>query len=531
LLVRHRRKKAQVAQSWLGAFAAIALLLVAFAAPISAAQGDTTLTNAVVSPRTGTASTTIVISVVYQNQKGSQAERVTATIGEVAQVMTRQSGGDWRAGVTFRWSGTLPVGTYAVTLAARARDHSQASLAAGSVTISTVPTPTPTPKSTATPTPKPTPKPTPRPTATPAPTPRPTARPTASPVATVKPTPVPTTAPTTVPILTNPTATVGATFPSTQPTPADPAGTVSTPAATFEPSPAPSDLPLTALAGTSTGGTTPGGSNGNAGPVGGPPHDPAGGWGPVANLLGLAGFHDPTFPGLSFMPTLVTTTGVVATAMAFGLFGRRRRDDDEPPDGILAAAAARGIGVVPRNMVGAIVPGADPALDAALAAAAAALAEAGQVEDQIPRWRRPSLIQARKADPIRDNTPAPRLTFDRGLVGPLAGRERRVVRYRVVRLLDSPDELRGAELGYLDRGDEVQLLEKYGAYWLVLSPDGQQGWLHKMTLGDVVDADAPVPDGPIATMPIAADSWTMGESDTEGEDVFGSYLESRRRDD
>ena len=69
----------------------------------------------------------------------------------------------------------------------------------------------------------------------------------------------------------------------------------------------------------------------------------------------------------------------------------------------------------------------------------------------MPRWRRPSLLQARKADPIRDTTPAPRLTFDQGLVGPLDGRERRVIRYRVVRLLDSPDELRGAEIGYLDR--------------------------------------------------------------------------------
>ena len=66
----------------------------------------------------------------------------------------------------------------------------------------------------------------------------------------------------------------------------------------------------------------------------------------------------------------------------------------------------------------------------------------------------------------------------------------------MVRLLDSPDELRGAEIGYLDQGDEVQLLEKYGAYWLVLSPDGQQGWLHKMTLGDTVAAMRPAPDVP-----------------------------------
>ena len=532
MLVWHRREKAQAAQSWLGAFAAIALLLVAFAAPISAAQGGTTtLTNAVVSPRTGTPSTTIVISVVYQNHNGSQAESVTATIGELIQVMVRQPGGDWRTGVTFRWSGTLPIGTYTVTLAARAKDHSQASLSAGSLAISAVPTPTPTPKPTATPTPKPTAtpiaKPTPTPPPTPKPTPRPTAttRPTATPGATVKPTPKPTTAP----ILTipNPNATAtpvaNSASPSAQPTPTDTAGTVLPWAVTAGPLPSPSELPLTALAGTTPGGSTPGGSNGSAGPIAR--------WGPVANLLGLAGLHDPTFPGFSMVPTLVTTSGVVATAMAFGLFGRRRRDDDEPPDGVLAAAAASGIDVVPRDMVGAAVAGTNGAIVDAIPLNGDGLADLASMEALMPRWRRPSLIQARKTDPIRDSTPTPRLTFDRGLVGPLAGRERRVVRYRVVRLLDSPDELRGVELGYLDRGDEVQLLEKYGAYWLVLSPDGQQGWLHKMTLGDTVEADAPVSDGPVATMPIAADSWTMGEADTEGDDAFGTYLESRRRDD
>jgi hypothetical protein len=151
-------------------------------------------------------------------------------------------------------------------------------------------------------------------------------------------------------------------------------------------------------------------------------------------------------------------------------------------------------------------------------------------EALLPRWRRPSLLQARKADPVRDNEPAPRLTFDHGLVGPLDGPERKVIRYRVVRLLDSPDELRGSEIGYLDQGDEVQLLEKYGAYWLVLSPDGQQGWLHKMVLGDIVETDGEPPaDVPIATMPTVADSWTMGESDIDS-DVLDAYLEARRRE-
>jgi hypothetical protein len=215
--------------------------------------------------------------------------------------------------------------------------------------------------------------------------------------------------------------------------------------------------------------------------------------------------------------TMVTTPGVVAAAMAFGLFGKRRRDGDGPgSDEELAMAAASGLGIAATALAtapqGVVVPAVVPGpID---------------LEMAMPRWRRPSLMEARKADPIRDAAPAaPRLTFDHGLVGPLDGRERRLIRYNVVRLLDRPDELRGGEIGFLDQGDEVQLLEKHGVYWLVLCPDGSQGWIHKMTLGDVVGE--PPPSAPTATMPIAADTWTMGD-DVDG-DVLAAYLESRRR--
>jgi hypothetical protein len=86
------------------------------------------------------------------------------------------------------------------------------------------------------------------------------------------------------------------------------------------------------------------------------------------------------------------------------------------------------------------------------------------------------------------------MSFDTGVVDAEDGRERRVIRYRIVRLLDAPDELRGTDIGALDQGDEVQLLERSGSYWLVLCPDGRQGWLHKMTLGDAV-TDAAVGGG------------------------------------
>jgi hypothetical protein len=49
-----------------------------------------------------------------------------------------------------------------------------------------------------------------------------------------------------------------------------------------------------------------------------------------------------------------------------------------------------------------------------------------------------------------------------------------------------------------------------------------------MTLGEIVDDDAPIDDRPVATMPLAAETWTMGESDDDT-DVLEAYLESRRR--
>jgi SH3-like domain-containing protein len=83
------------------------------------------------------------------------------------------------------------------------------------------------------------------------------------------------------------------------------------------------------------------------------------------------------------------------------------------------------------------------------------------------------------------------MTFANGVVNAVDGRERRVIRYAVVRLLDAPDELRSVEIGQLDQGDEVQLIERSGAYWLVLCPNGQQGWIHKMTLGEIVGDATP----------------------------------------
>ena len=495
MVVTERRRAPRGARSWVGALAVASLLLIALAVPMDAASSKTKLSAAAVSPRSGTPSTTIVVTVVYQNANGSRAETVAVKLGTLGFEMVRVPGGSWGKGVTFRWSGKLPAGHHAVVITATAKDNSEANLSAGTVTIAAPvqSTPPPTPK--------------PKPTAKPAPTPAPkaTAKPTSDPAATTAPTTTLTTGP--IPAATEPPMSAGLPW-----------------LAALVLSPDPTDPPTTAaVGGVGPGGPDAGGTDASIDPTGsggGPGRDDSpGGWGPLASVLALAGLQVPTFTGFALAPTMITTTGAVTAAMALSLFGRRRRED-APPDDVLAAAAGHGVAVAAFDAMASVQNG--------IAGLDVGGLDAAEMEALLPRWRRPSLLQARKADPIRDATPAPRLTFDEGLVGPIAGRERRVIRYRVVRLLDSPDELRGVEIGYLDQGDEVHLIEKYGAYWLVVAPDGQQGWLHKMTLGETVDADATSSERPTASMPTAADSWTMGESDVDS-DVLEAYLESRRR--
>jgi hypothetical protein len=166
-------------------------------------------------------------------------------------------------------------------------------------------------------------------------------------------------------------------------------------------------------------------------------------------------------------PTIATVATGGAAWAAFVIFGKRRRDEDgnnHDPQLALAAASA---------MDTAAAPGLDPS-----------------DESLMPRWRRPSLQKARKIDPLRITAEAPVLSFDDAGIKPLDRYERRRIRYRLVRLLDSPDEVRAAEIGLLDRGDEVQLIERYGVYWRVLCPDGRTGWVHRMTLSDIVDGAA-----------------------------------------
>lgn len=502
-----------------GAFAVIALLMLLAISPAQAAAGPTRLSDAAVSPRVGTPATTVTFAVDYRNREGSPADWVRLVVGGVAHAMQVTGPEDWKSGVRFTWSGKLPAGVHDVVFEGMSRDRFSDTLDAGLVTIAPLPTaaPTPTPK----PTPAPTPKPTPVPTATPRPTSEPTPRATATPVGTPAPAGTATAAPTstggsgpTGAPSDTPTSSPGAT---SGPTPGDGGSATPVPADDAIGVVVPGIDPGTGGGTDQGGGTDPG--NGSIDPTtgGGATPGRGGSGGTLDALLSAVGtvtFGRPALEPLSLAFTLATTSTVVGASMAFSLFGKRRQDGEQPaPDDVMAARAMSGVALVAT------------ALGAPGAPGATTPTAPQDAELDMPRWRRPSLIEARKLDPMRDATIAPRLSFDHGLVGPLDGRERRLIRYSVVRLLDTPDELRGAETGFVDQGDEVQLLEKRGVYWLVLCPDGRQGWIHKMTLGDVVGE----PDGNAASasMPIDADTWTMG--DDIDNDVLSAYLESRRR--
>lgn len=471
------------------------LLLFALVMPaLGAPPGPTKLESPVVSPRTTDSATPITFTVTYRSPKDLPPEYVRVAVAGTTYSMSG-AGTDWKAGVVFTVATTLPAGTHAVRFEARDAERFPDQVDAGTVAVDQAPPPTAPPPTA------------PLPTAPPPTPPPPTAPPPTPPPPTAPPSPTPTDLPslTSAPEPT-PTAPLsggaGPTTGSGGPTGGSTGGSGS----------GARDGPGGSVAGTdsaSTGSTSGTGANG-AGPASDVPEGAAGAIGmalpwwvtpdqPGANgdpgdasggstltdrrggsaggltswldgsfggglaALGLAGpGHLPTFPAV------FGSTIAVATWMAFTLFARRRRDGEPvAPDDVLHAAAGTGVGVAIAPLPPYALP-VDP-------------------ESLMPRWRRPSLIEARKTDPIRSpGAERQRLAFAHGFADGVTEVERRKVRYAVAPLLDRPDEIQASRIGELAAGDEVQVQKRSGAYCLVLCPDGREGWIHRMTLGDVV---------------------------------------------
>lgn len=172
---------------------------------------------------------------------------------------------------------------------------------------------------------------------------------------------------------------------------------------------------------------------------------------------------------------LATTTAIalgIVGAGVVGLFGIARR----PRAGNLSAHAEIAAMMAPPPPA----PVARPSIETALDAMAPQVEAPVDLEANMPRWRRPSLLEARHADYSRQ-APTHRVPM---LFGEGSGEvDVRVVRYAVVPVLDRPDEVLGLQLSDLAAGDEVQVVGTSGAFIEVLCPNGDRGWVHRTTLG------------------------------------------------
>lgn len=512
-----------------GAAVVAGLVCLALVLPALAAVGPTKLENPTVTPRSGTTATIVTLAVTYRSTQGTGPDYVRVVVGDTTFPMSATAT-NWKQGVEFSVATRLPAGTWAVRFEARDTEKFVDAIDGGTVTIGQsplpAPSPTPAPTPTSAPVPTPAPNPTPSPTANPAP--KPTPSPTATPQAAV--TPTPTAAPTATATAVSNLGTGAGASPTSSPSSGSGAETGGTstsradgglmseltggtesgsgtdqaqPGGTSSGSTDPTSGSSAADGGASGSGASgsgasgsisgsdgsagPGGSSGGSGTSSGANNgtgsgstDAGGGAtsssGDASNLafgswlggsfdggmaaLGLQGpGHLPTLPAM-----LVSTTAL-ATWMAFMLF-KKRRDEEMPDEGpVMREHAASGFGLAPD----------------------AGFAEPDDPEANMPRWRRPSLMEARKTDPIRNPRPTREpQAFSNQATGVPAGLERRQVRYTVAALLSHPDPLRSDRIGEVAAGDQVQVEGRSGSFCEVVCPDGRRGWIHRTALSEAL---------------------------------------------
>jgi SH3 domain-containing protein len=220
-----------------------------------------------------------------------------------------------------------------------------------------------------------------------------------------------------------------------------PAATASTAQATVAPtadedsSPTPSASPLVAVVPVA-GGTSASG-NGSSGGSGG-------------GMLGLLGLAAVVAVGGGFLLLLVA----------------RRRSRRDPTEVGLPVAAA----------IADLVP---PVAPVALAEMTPVDVELAPVDDDAPLKK--SRKTTRKLQPAAamGAAAAAKRTFD---APPKRGIARAKVSYRQVRISSEPDAVRSAELGRLDRGDEVEILESHEGFLQIRTPDDITGWILRHTI-------------------------------------------------
>ena len=140
--------------------------------------------------------------------------------------------------------------------------------------------------------------------------------------------------------------------------------------------------------------------------------------------------------------------------------------------GVTAAASTAGAGVAAggaAGMAAAAIPSEAAAIDDDLA----------PIDEDAPLKR--SRRAPRKMTPVvaASAAAAAARTFDKP---PPTGVERARVGYRRVRISSEPDAVRSTELGRLDRGDEVEILESHEGFLQIRTPDNITGWILRHTI-------------------------------------------------
>jgi hypothetical protein len=195
--------------------------------------------------------------------------------------------------------------------------------------------------------------------------------------------------------------------------------------------------------------------------------------------------------------------GLAVAVGGMGLFlvaarRRSRRSDDLVLAGVpgagaavtgaaVAAPAAAKVAPAPKAAPAkvAAAPAAPPIIPAAAAAAAADVVGDAALDDELAPVDEDAPLKKsrkpRKAAPIMaaSAVAAEVKTFDKP---PPKGVERAKVGYRRVRISSEPDAVRSTELGRLDRGDEVEILESHEGFLQVRTPDNITGWILRHTI-------------------------------------------------
>jgi uncharacterized protein YgiM (DUF1202 family) len=107
--------------------------------------------------------------------------------------------------------------------------------------------------------------------------------------------------------------------------------------------------------------------------------------------------------------------------------------------------------------------------------------------------------------------------------------ERSVVRYDLVPLLDSPDEVTGIPLAELRAGDEVDVIGRRAVWVEVRAPNGRAGWVHRTTLETVKDGSHQSAAVGGDTAPAAADGTASDEPDPRALDQLLAAIVAQRR--